>query len=396
MDPISIVPTPPGPVPTPATPGETDGAAFEQALETAAAEEAPVASEAPPAAVDEVPADVELTKMALLMALTAPAVALVTDPALTAQTTTETQPVPDVTILVPVKKPTIPKADLVLPQPTPAQPEAPQDDSAFAAGLEGPLAEAVDLKPSQTLRTPTRVMTAETTGEVALKAGPSATASAVVTPQAGTPSPAAAPSPEATVIVAVERPAPARAEAPTPAALPAHPAPVEARGLPTYAPPSAVTEPARLAEARPTEVLTQIQHAVERMGETQLDTVRVQLNPEYLGRIELHVSHASDGALHVQVRAEQPQTVALLERHLTELRTTLSANQLDVRHVAVSAGTTGDRRQQPPFHGRPAKIAIRGLQRAELDAAAAAASTGPLISVYPTSRLALAGVDYRI
>jgi flagellar hook-length control protein FliK len=389
MDPISIVPTPPGPVPTPATSGETDGAAFKQALETAAAEEAPVANRAIPTAADAEVGDVELTKMALLMALTAP----VTAAAISAQATTETQPAPDVTILVPVKKPTIAKADRAMPQPVPARPAAPQADSAFAAGPEGPLAEAVDLKPSQTLRTPTRAMTPATTGEAALMAGPPAAA-----PQASTPNlaPATAPGPKSTANVAVERPAAAWSEAPAPAAPPAHPATVEARGIPTYAPPIAVAEPARLAEARPTEVLTQIQHAVERMGETQLDTVRIQLNPEHLGRIELQVSHASDGALNVQVRAEQPQTVALLERHLTELRTTLSANQLDVRHVAVSAGTTGDRRQQQPFHGRPAKIAIRGLQRAELDAAATAAATGPLISVYPTSRLALAGVDYRI
>jgi flagellar hook-length control protein FliK len=340
--------------------------------------------------------------MAVLMALTAPVAAVTTPVPVTAQATTETQPVPDVTILVPVKKPTIAKAELAPSAPAGVAPLPHQAPASFAAMVAGAVVDTATPARAEAAHTPARVMTAETTGEVALQAP-------VATPSTPAPTMASdgavqrtavtasaqtiAPPPETTVTVHVERPAPtqpaARDDGPVTAATPAHAPMIETRG-----PLMPISEPARMAEAQPTEVIAQIRHAVERMGETQLDTVRVQLNPEHLGRIELQVSHTRDGALSVQVHAEQPQTVAMLEQHLTELRTTLSANQLDVRHVTVSAGTTGERRQQQPFPGKPAKVPIRGLQRAELDAAAAV--NGPIISVYPTSRLALAGVDYRI
>ncbi len=108
-------------------------------------------------------------------------------------------------------------------------------------------------------------------------------------------------------------------------------------------------EPARLTEARPNPgqmqmpesvVLVQVERALGLLGERAHSpsapaAVRVQLQPESLGRLELHVAHDEQG-LRVTLTAENAATGQLLERRLDDLRQTLVASGVAVSSLSVS------------------------------------------------------------
>ena len=106
-----------------------------------------------------------------------------------------------------------------------------------------------------------------------------------------------------------------------------------------------VTEPARLAEAQTTSVISQIRDGVEALAQSKNTSVRLQLYPESLGRIELRVT-SGEGGVRVSLNADVPATGVLLEKHLNDLRQTLAETGLNVRGVFVALGQN-PRQQQP-------------------------------------------------
>ncbi len=353
----------PAPTPGPSNPSQTstEGASFEDALGAAASELA--------ASVEPAPAPTDEATLAALAALAGAAVT-VQVPVVPAAPQTPladlqpAEPSPDVTVLVPVTKPG-PRLELANPHPLAPTPQA-------GAQLEGATPVLEDAQPTKGA-VPAR---GQRFGDIWVNATPvkpeldQTQATTVPTgsqpPQLETiaqPTPAA---PRATTRASLE---PAAVEAKAAAEAPPTPTPT---GVP--APHAAnVTEPkvepARLAEVQPKEVLAQVQHAVEQLGEQKLETIKITLHPAELGRIELRVTHGADQGMQISVRAEQPHTVALLEKHLTELQSNLSASGLDVANVAISAGL-GSQSQQSnrSFHGtRSFGINLRGIKGGETD-----------------------------
>ncbi len=367
----------PAPGPSGSTQPSTDGASFEDALTTAGA--TPEAEAAP----DETPA-VPVTDEATWAALAALAgaatvqtVQVVVTPSVAPDApVADAQPAgptPDSTILVPVTKPG-PRLELANPNPlapTPqagAQPEADAPVLEDAQPVRGALptrgktfgdvwvnlaakAGETEAKPAEsalTAATATPLPAAPTTG-AAVEAQPEAAASTIKAVKA------AANEPVKAVATAAEAPpTPQPAASPTPTVAPAHETKVE---------------PARLAEVQPHEVVAQIQRAVEQLDGQKLETIKVTLHPEELGRIELRITHGADQGMQVSVRAEQPHTAALIENHLTELRSNLSASNLDVASIAISAGLDSQQQQSHRSfqNTRSFGINLRGIKGGETD-----------------------------
>jgi Meckel syndrome type 1 protein len=353
----------PTPSPNNSTPASLEGASFADALGTAAAKSEAAEPTSATAPLDE-------ATLAALAALAGAAVTVQVPVVLAApqQPVSDGQssePSPDVTVLVPVTKPG-PRLELANPNPLAPTPQA--EATPTVGALEA--SDVQSVKGALSGR-------GQRFGDVWVNVAAQQTASE-------TPDPAAATAPAAATTPSLEGAQPltaAKAEAPAAPRATARPAPVEASEAPptpqtagVAAPPPAIVfkpevEPARLAEVQPKEVLAQIQHAVEQLGEQKLETIKITLHPAELGRIELRVTHGADQGLQVSVRAEQPHTVALLEQHLTQLQSNLSASGLDVTKVAISSGL-GSQHQQSnrSFHGaRSFGINLRGIKGGETD-----------------------------
>ncbi len=364
--PASALPTPAGGSTGGTAPTDGEGASFTDALETAAA----ATSEASEPTEPVLPAD-ESTLAALAALAGAVTIQVPVVPAAPpTQAIGDTQssdPTPDVTVLVPVTRPG-PRLELADPNPLAPTPEA---GALFATEAQGqpdarPVKGAVANRGSSFGETWVNAVQATSTETAGAVAAPT-TAPEILAPVGLQTAPAP---------TAIERAAQAKEnpEAPVTAAEPASAPPLMGAPAPQSAEaPTPTVEPARLAEVQPKEVLAQIQHLVEQLEGQKLETVRITLQPEELGRIELRVTHGADQGLQVSVRAEQPHTVALLENHLTELRSNLAASGLDVANVAISAGL-GDARQSfnRGFQGaKTLGINLRGIQGGETDPYAA-------------------------
>jgi len=161
-------------------------------------------------------------------------------------------------------------------------------------------------------------------------------------------------------------------------------------------------EPARLTEARPnpsqipmpeSTVLVQVEHALGSLGErahsaSTPTAVRVQLQPESLGRLELHLAHGEQG-LRVTLTAENVATGQLLERRLDDLRQTLVASGVTVSSLSVSV-ESGQPEARPFLRQRPA------LSVSAVPARTFSADEGSAYIRITAQRTALSGVDYRI
>lgn len=364
----------PAPGPSGSSQPSSDGASFEDALNSAGAD---AEVEAAPDETPTLPVPVtDEATMAALAALAGAAavqtVQVVVAPQAPVADAQPAGPTPDSTILVPVTKPG-PRLELANPNPLAPTPEAGAQPEADAPVLE-------DAQPVRGAL-PTRgkafgdvwVNLAEKAGEPeaqpadATTTNPiaaTATAAATPAPVAAQPE-AAAPTFKAAKATGSE---PVKAEATTAEAPPtpqptASPTPVVAPAHETK------VEPARLAEVQPQEVVAQIQRAVEQLDGQKLETVKVTLHPEELGRIELRVTHGADQGMQVSVRAEQPHTAAMLENHLTELRNNLSASGLDVASIAISTGLASQHQQSSRSfqNARSFGVNMRGIKGGETD-----------------------------
>lgn len=95
-------------------------------------------------------------------------------------------------------------------------------------------------------------------------------------------------------------------------------------------------EPARLAEAHAAEIVRQINRQIDQMSRTGRASLRMQLYPEELGRIELRLTAGPEG-LGVTLIADQAPTGRLIESQLNNLRQSLmqagfQLANLDVGH----------------------------------------------------------------
>ncbi|MBN1267448.1 MAG: flagellar hook-length control protein FliK [Anaerolineales bacterium] len=86
---------------------------------------------------------------------------------------------------------------------------------------------------------------------------------------------------------------------------------------------SVVSEPARTAEAQPAVILPQIEDGITQLMKSRKTSIRIQLQPEDLGRIRIKLVQDNNG-LRVAMSAEQQDTNQLLERHLHTLQKSLS------------------------------------------------------------------------
>jgi flagellar hook-length control protein FliK len=148
-------------------------------------------------------------------------------------------------------------------------------------------------------------------------------------------------------------------------------------------------DPARLAEGHPLTLTQQVGEGIESMTRTGQNSLRLQLNPPDLGRIDLRLTSSSDG-VRVSITADAAATGRLLERNLDDLKTALSNAGVSVLGLSVGQGTTqqqnanafSDAREGPVF----AASAIPSADGKEADVATSAPGRG----------LSSSNIDYRI
>jgi flagellar hook-length control protein FliK len=152
-----------------------------------------------------------------------------------------------------------------------------------------------------------------------------------------------------------------------------------------------VNELARLSEARPNSPLpmvTQIQQGVETLTKSGQTSLRLQLYPEALGRVDLRLTSGADG-VRVSLTADLSATGNLLERHAQELRQALSDSGLTVAGLSIGFNLGQGKSStafewQPPVSGRSSSSGLATVLEPDLDLVA------------PANTLDLGRVDYRI
>jgi flagellar hook-length control protein FliK len=152
-----------------------------------------------------------------------------------------------------------------------------------------------------------------------------------------------------------------------------------------------VNELARLSEARPGKSLpmvAQIQQGVETLAKSGQTSLRLQLYPEALGRVDLKLTSGADG-VRVSLTADLSATGNLLERHAQELRQALSDSGLTVAGLSIGFNLGQGKSStafewQPPVSGRASSSGLAAMLEPELD------------QVAPLGVLDPGRVDYRI
>ncbi len=148
----------------------------------------------------------------------------------------------------------------------------------------------------------------------------------------------------------VRKPATGNDEAPMPPASPTPPAAVKDAAVEVR---QAETTPiARLPEPLRLMVMT-VRGAVGR-GEHE---VKLQLQPESLGRVEARLSYG-DGEVRIHLAADSAQTSALLQSHTSDLRAALAGAGLAVGRLDVTV-SDGRPQSRPPFFERDETAARR-------------------------------------
>ena len=120
-----------------------------------------------------------------------------------------------------------------------------------------------------------------------------------------------------------------------------------------------VSELARLSEA-PTgnglPLVSQIQQGLETLAKSGNTSLRLQLYPESMGRVDLRLTSGADG-VRVSLTADLAATGNLLERHAQELRQTLTDSGLTLAGLSIGLSLGQGKSStafewQPPNSGR--------------------------------------------
>jgi flagellar hook-length control protein FliK len=94
-------------------------------------------------------------------------------------------------------------------------------------------------------------------------------------------------------------------------------------------------EPAHPASV---QLLQQITPGIKSMVRDGLESMRLQLNPAELGKIDLHLVSRS-GEIHIAMVAESASTGALLEHNMADLRQSLQQAGVSLAEVTVGQGS---------------------------------------------------------
>jgi len=117
----------------------------------------------------------------------------------------------------------------------------------------------------------------------------------------------------------------------------ARPEAVQASGPPSSSPVAKPIEPARLAEAHRPAIVQQVARELEVFGKSGQTSLRIQLYPEQLGRIDVRMISKADG-VQIVIHAENASTASLLERDLNFLRESLVQAGVSLSGLTVSQG----------------------------------------------------------
>ncbi|RCK71977.1 MAG: Flagellar hook-length control protein FliK [Anaerolineae bacterium] len=117
----------------------------------------------------------------------------------------------------------------------------------------------------------------------------------------------------------------------------AKPEAVQTSGPPSSPPAAKPIEPARLAEAHRPEIVQQVARELEVFGKSGQTSLRIQLYPEQLGRIDVRLVSKADG-VQIVIHAENASTASLLERDLNFLRDSLAQAGVNLSGLTVGQG----------------------------------------------------------
>lgn len=146
-------------------------------------------------------------------------------------------------------------------------------------------------------------------------------------------------------------------------------------------------EPDRLAEAQRSNVIQQITPNIELMVKRGDNTMRVQLYPQDLGKVEIVVTN-KNGSTEVTLFADQPGTSRLLESDLSRLRQTLIDSGVQLSNLLV--GQQHHSNQQERFEG------WRHGSHSKHGAGFSIAASGDDEPESVTVQSVLLGVDYKV
>ncbi|PKO15718.1 MAG: hypothetical protein CVU39_09345 [Chloroflexi bacterium HGW-Chloroflexi-10] len=142
-------------------------------------------------------------------------------------------------------------------------------------------------------------------------------------------------------------------------------------------------EPARLAEAQPRLLLNQVSEQVQAMWQQGNTSLHFQLHPEDLGKIDIRLTHTSQG-LGVSVQTDQASTGKLLEAHLDQLRQSLQSAGIQLANLQV--GHHQQQAQRQPWQtGKPNHHGSRNAEVGKED-----------LPVNVKQIRTLNGIDYRV
>lgn len=122
----------------------------------------------------------------------------------------------------------------------------------------------------------------------------------------------------------------------------AKPEAAQASGPPLNPAAAKSIEPARLAEAHRPEIVQQVARELEVFGKSGQTSLRIQLYPEHLGRIDVRLVSKADG-VQIVLRADNASTAFLLERDLNTLRESLVQAGVNLSGLSVGHGQAQNR-----------------------------------------------------
>lgn len=117
----------------------------------------------------------------------------------------------------------------------------------------------------------------------------------------------------------------------------ARPEAVQTSGPPSNSPVAKPMEPARLAEAHRPEIVQQVARELEVFGKSGQTSLRIQLYPEQLGRIDVRLISKA-GGVQIVIHAENASTASLLERDVNFLRESLVQAGVNLSGLTVGQG----------------------------------------------------------
>ncbi|MCX8061741.1 MAG: flagellar hook-length control protein FliK [Anaerolineales bacterium] len=116
----------------------------------------------------------------------------------------------------------------------------------------------------------------------------------------------------------------------------------QASGPPLNSTSAKPIEPARLAEAHRPEIVQQVARELEVFGKSGQTSLRIQLYPEQLGRIDVRLISKAEG-VQIVLHADNPSTAFLLERDLNNLRESLVQAGVNLSGLTVGHGQAQNR-----------------------------------------------------